>query len=888
MSTLDRLAACFTDRYRLERELGAGGMATVYLAHDLRHDRKVALKVLKPELAAVIGGDRFLAEIRTTANLQHPHILPLFDSGQVSAARGEGPSFIYYAMPFVDGESLRDRLTREKQLPIADAIRIATEVADALHYAHGHHVIHRDIKPENILLHGGHALVADFGIALAASHTGGERMTETGMSLGTPTYMSPEQAMGERSLDARTDVYALGCVLYEMLVGDPPFTGSTAQAIVAKVLTERPSGLHARRDRVPPNVEDAILTALEKLPADRFASAAEFSSALTTERGDRPASIHRGRSATQAPLGSLNRATLGSFVALVVALAGLAAWGWLRTPNADPPLLQLETVFHDIIATDAPALSPDGRRIVYANVSGTALHLRDLADTSATTLATGDDYWTQFFSPDGNTVGYLTGFPGAIKLLTLAGGQTRTIVPSGVYANGATWSDDGWIYYPAGERAGTRLMRVRADGGTPELVATPDSTRNEGLFYLPRALPGGRRLLVTVCPVQGDLSVALLDVVSKTLTPLAKGVAAYYAEPGYLVVMQADGSIRAAEFDAGSGLVRSSFVTIVSGADPGAEIRPPFVVSPNGVMVHLTREPQSEFVRVTRDGRETPLIPGFHAYLSSFALAPDASRLAIAVNTGARTELWVKALPDGPFTRLVGGVNLTHRPDWSPDGRYVTFISDHTGSIATFRVPADGSRPPELLVRTNESVDESVISRDGQWLIYRQGSGTSRHLYAMRLGVDTIGRPLIPGSTAQEFSPTLSPDGRWLTYVSNESGRDEVQIRPFPETESAKYVVSRNGGQEPTWSRSGRELFFRTPAAELVVAQIASGATPSVSSLRVLFRTPSYVLDVKHRGFAVEPGDQSFVFMKNAALNAPKRAHLTTSVAALYRAKRGQ
>src|SRR5712692_11256628 len=203
-----RLSAALEDRYRIERELGAGGMATVYLAHDVRHDRKVALKVLRPELSAILGGERFLTEIKTTANLQHPHILPLHDSG-------EADGLVFYVMPYVEGESLRDRLAREKQLPVEDAVRIAHEVADALHYAHQHGIVHRDIKPENILLHGGHAQVADFGIALAASRSeGGTRMTETGMSLGTPQYMSPEQAMGEREITARSDVYALGCVLY--------------------------------------------------------------------------------------------------------------------------------------------------------------------------------------------------------------------------------------------------------------------------------------------------------------------------------------------------------------------------------------------------------------------------------------------------------------------------------------------------------------------------------------------------------------------------------------------------------------------------------------------------------------------------------------------------
>src|SRR5580765_371381 len=273
---IPKLRAALADRYRIERELGAGGMATVYLAHDARHDRLVALKVLRQELAAVIGADRFLAEIRTTAHLQHPHILPLFDSG---VAEG----FLFYVMPVVEGESLRDRLEREKQLPIGDAVRIATEVAGARDYAHRHGIIHRDIKPENILLHDGRALVADFGIALAAT-TAGTRMTETGMSLGTPHYMSPEQAMGDRELTPRSDVYALGAMTYEMLLGEPPFTGPTAQSIVAKVMTEKPAPLIPRRERIPPRVEEAVLTALEKLPADRFASAAEFAAALAGGR----------------------------------------------------------------------------------------------------------------------------------------------------------------------------------------------------------------------------------------------------------------------------------------------------------------------------------------------------------------------------------------------------------------------------------------------------------------------------------------------------------------------------------------------------------------------------------------------------------------------------
>src|SRR3954465_8806170 len=251
MGVPDSLRTALGAPYRLERELGQGGMATVYLAEDLKHRRQVAIKVLRPELAAVIGAERFLREIQTIATLQHPHILGLIDSGEVQGTA-------YFVMPYVDGESLRDRLTREKQLPIADAVRIATEVASALDYAHRQGVIHRDIKPENILLHDGQALVADFGVALALSHAGGARRTETGPSLGTPHYMSPEQATGDRDLDARSDIYSLGAVAYEMLTGDPPHTGSTVQAIVAKVLSATPMPVTSIRPAVPLAIDAAI------------------------------------------------------------------------------------------------------------------------------------------------------------------------------------------------------------------------------------------------------------------------------------------------------------------------------------------------------------------------------------------------------------------------------------------------------------------------------------------------------------------------------------------------------------------------------------------------------------------------------------------------------
>jgi len=280
----DRLTAALAGRYVIERELGSGGMATVYLAHDVKHHREVALKVLRPELAAALGPDRFLREVEIAARLNHPHILALYDSGETNG-------FLFYVMPYVAGESLRHRLEREKQLPIEEALAITRHVAAALGHAHAQHVIHRDVKPENILLYEGEAMVADFGIALAVSAAAGVRLTQTGLAVGTPAYMSPEQAVSERALDARSDVYSLGCVLYEMLAGEPPYTGATAQVLIAKRLVDPVPAVRRLRAAVPVGVEQALTKALAKVPADRWASALAFAEALATPAGPRPPSV---------------------------------------------------------------------------------------------------------------------------------------------------------------------------------------------------------------------------------------------------------------------------------------------------------------------------------------------------------------------------------------------------------------------------------------------------------------------------------------------------------------------------------------------------------------------------------------------------------------------
>ena len=339
------LAASLADRYRIDGELGRGGMAVVYRAHDLRHDRAVALKVLRPELAASLGADRFLREIRLAARLQHPHILPLLDSGELPAVPGISSQVLWYAMPLVEGESLRDRLRRGGPQPVADVLRWGAELADALAYAHGHGVIHRDIKPENVLLSGQHVLLADFGVARALQTSSDDRLTETGLALGTPAYMSPEQALADTTLDGRADLYSLGCVLYELLTGEPPYTGPTAQSIVAKRLSDPIPSARRLRETVPPALDDILQRLLAKSPADRFGGAAELGAALaglpTTTAGVAAASSPAMPPRPRTAVPPYRR--IAVLLPLVLLLAAAAAFLALRSrgretagPSLDP------------------------------------------------------------------------------------------------------------------------------------------------------------------------------------------------------------------------------------------------------------------------------------------------------------------------------------------------------------------------------------------------------------------------------------------------------------------------------------------------------------------------------------------------------------------------
>jgi eukaryotic-like serine/threonine-protein kinase len=865
MSVPDRLAAALADRYRIVRELGQGGMATVYLAEDLKHGRNVALKVLKPELAAVLGAERFVVEIRTTAALQHPHILPLFDSGTADG-------FLFYVMPFIDGETLRSKLDRETQLGVDEAVKLASDVADALHYAHEHGVIHRDIKPENILLANGRPMVADFGIALAVSAAAGGRMTETGLSLGTPHYMSPEQATAEKEITRRSDVYSLASVLYEMLAGNPPHVGSSAQQIIMKIITEQPASVTALRKSVPSHVAAAVAKALEKLPADRFATAAEFAAALA-DRGFTTASM--------VPIGVSSvdgrhsrRRTMVLSAALVVAVV-VAVVGWLR--GTPPGIVRRFDVILSRTSPDFanPVLAPEGGRLAYSNLEG-ALQLREPDVIEPRPIPGSESSWSAVFSPDGSALAVNTGDPGGIKVLPLDGGVARVVVSTLSYGRGLDWTQDGWIYFLGGEQYGRDLMRVRASGGPSEFVARPDSTAEVFQYMFPQILPGGR-ILVTALMKAGDLKAGVVEPKSGGFQILADGIYSRYSPTGHLIVASGDGALRAARFDPSNGQLVSTLTQVADGmAVVYFTGTAPFSLTTDGTLAYQRAPAPHQVVRVSRDGRDETLIdPEWRGYFRSLALSPDETRLAIGVDRAGRTELWVRSLESGAMTRLSSGGVWNYRPTWSRDGRDVIFTSDQRGKTTTYRVRADGSSPPTRLLTVPQSVDEALFSRDGAWLVYRAGSGGNRDIFARRTSGDTTDIAMV-ASAAEEFSPALSPDGRWLAYASEETGRTEVYVRPFPDASAAKFTVSRDGGSEPLWNPAGGELFFRDANDDLIAVSVAPGDAFRVTARRVLFSARSYRSDNRHRTYTVTNDGSGFLFIKAPELLATSTRAVVT------------
>jgi serine/threonine-protein kinase len=819
-------------------------MATVYLARDIKHKRNVAIKVLRPDLGAVLGVDRFLSEIQVTANLQHPNLLPLFDSG-------EAGGLLFYVMPFVEGESLRARLDRERQLPIDEAVRIAVAVGNALDYAHRHHVIHRDLKPENILLHEGQPLVADFGIALAVTNAAGGRITQTGLSLGTPHYMSPEQATGDRVIDARSDIYSLGAVTYEMLTGEPPHTGATSQAIIARVLTEKPRPMRSTRPNIPLHVEAAVNHALEKLAPDRFDSVREFNDAITGARP--PTWMTTAASATDQESSPIRRRIgVREMAAWSLAAAALviAVFSLSRNRSKHETLVPAE---FDLALPDSftvggsgagfpLALSHDGKTLVIVGTyrGGSSLFVRRLDERTFQQIKGSEGGRSPSFSPDGTELLFTTP-AGEIKRIPLEGGTPRTVATGAAFNGQTLWNDDHQVLYSTS----SRLFMTSEDGGTPRLVAAPDSGRKHVGYGWPAKLPGGRAALITIWKGRLTLDSTRIGVVTLPEGKIIElgtfqGTNPRYSPPDRILYSTADRQLFSVQFSPSSLKLTGTPTLVAENISIGPGGYGAFDVSNNGTLAIYEglADPLRTVVIVSRSGAETQL--NLHpAYYQSPRVSPDGRQALVTIfrgsggggsaQSGPNPDIWRFQLQSPDLARITTD-SMSQRPEWTSDGLGVVYVN-RGDTVAMLRELYSTARPVAAVkVRRPLGIFQVALGPPHGYGIIRVDTTSGalvNDLYYFHQDSIDVTRPLMT-ERYDEGSPAISPNGQLIAYITNKTGQEEVYVRRFFGNGS-EILVSSNGGLEPVWSPSGRELFYRS-GGKMMSATIAT--TPDVSVTR--------------------------------------------------------
>ncbi|MEO8564526.1 MAG: protein kinase [bacterium] len=859
------LTSALDGRYAIVRELGSGGMATVYLAEDIKHHRQVAVKVLRPELAAVIGAERFLTEIRTTAKLQHPHILPLFDSG-------EADGFLFYVMPFVDGESLRQRLDRETQLPIADVVRITTEVASGLDYAHRHGVIHRDIKPENILLHEGSALIADFGIALAASKVGSTRMTETGMSLGTPHYMSPEQAMGQREITLCADVYALGAVTYEMLVGEPPFTGPTAQAIVAKVITTDPLPPRVQRGTIPQAMNDAVLVALSKVPADRYQSTMQFVEALRrTDTAPGAAPVSRASS------GRKRWIVAAVMLFAIVALAVVARDRYVAN-------LRLVVLGTHAVTSEAglfldPALSPDGTLLAYASGPASRMHLyvRSLDGGRAIALTDsmpGRQRWPRW-SPDGSRIAFMS--PGVgISVVPALGGPPRLVVPDTgrrSFRGSPAWSPDGRrIAYTDGPRIRVRELDSARDTTIADLGG---QGRFGGVFQLSWS-PDGQWIAASVGSARfafggadlGSIAPASLIAVNVATGKVVRLTAERQDATMDLSPVWTSDSRHLLFVSSRQGGRDVFELSLSSSMEP---LGPPtrmttglsaFSISlgrDDRTLAYSTYQPVSNLWSIPISEEETTVAASGRELTHSTDLieevsaSPDGTSLVYTSTRSGNSDLYRMPSQGGTPVQLTSDSTNEFGPVWSPDGKEIAFHAVRDGRFRVMVAPSGGGTPQEVTESAPRGEDWGP---DGMKIVIAGDPGRKEPVQVLTRDANGWSKPAPIAGAEGGLLPRWSPDGRLIAFIVPGNPPALSTIAP---TGGVAHVLVRAGQpagtpapQQPMWSRDSRTIFFTAIDAEGIGAIWSVPADGGVPRARVRFTNPDLQMGSGNGRFGVD------------------------------------
>jgi eukaryotic-like serine/threonine-protein kinase len=850
VDSMARHVAAFRDRYELLEPIGDGAMARVYRARDLRHGRDVAIKVLDGARGELASASRFNDEIRALARVQHPNVLTLFDSGIVD----EAP---YFVTPFLAGGTLRDRLRHVGPFPLEEAARIVHDVATAIDAAHAAGLVHRDLKPENILMDGARPVVADFGIAQLLAHSE-PRRTLPGFVLGTPAYMSPEQVDGDRPVDVRSDVFSLASIAYELFTGVSPHRGTTAQAVITRVLLEPPADPRTLRSTLPAGVATALLRGLAKAPADRFPSAGALAAAVRDglDQHDGP----------RAARGTTTWARRAALLTTTVVLGGVAIWstrGRHGAPSTDdaplPARFELTGLIDQYLGS-AVTITPNGRALVYTGsaAEGRPILVRALDQERPRRLPGTDGASRPVVSPSGVRIAFAS-TDHRLRVVDLDGTGLRDVASAWRFASLAWLGDDTVVVDNNQSHPG--LVRVAVASGAAQRVTTVDSSRGETAHMSPVVDTGSRRVFFTIAASSlgprtgvGEIGVAHLDA-PRPLVHARVGVRGRVVvgvlDGWLLYIGDQGGTINAVRLDpATAHAVGTPIAVLADGRSVHAA-----TLAANGTLVYTRSAFVSRPVLVDSTGKARPIdgVPS-GSYMNP-RISPSGDRLLVQVTAANSTEPRVIDLRTGR-SRPVPGAPRGVLATWLGGSNRIAYLTATATGLAAMVVDP-----------WSDSTAREIASVPGIFGLGATADGRSIVFHGVADGRQQLWRAPVDGSAPPErlvdeldpaMMPAVAPNGRWVAYVALRGVREEVIVRPLPGP-GAAVQVSDGGGTEPAWADDGRRLYFRRGDA-LMATDLRPGPTMQVVARRLLFRAP-FDGEMPHRNYDVTPDGQRFVFI---------------------------